>query len=383
MYISVLRHNQYLDILMKNIFFSAILILASHIGYMQNPEQLDYIERHKNLAVEEMERTGIPASIKLAQGILESNWGKSELAVKGNNHFGIKCGINWEGKTIYRKDDDKDKKGRLIPSCFRVYPNVEDSYRAHSEFLLDPKKEYRYGHLFSLNPTDYKKWAKGLKTSGYATSPSYANSLIHLIETYKLYEYDQPIWEDWVTFKEKANWVILLNNEVQYTFSKDSETVRELSKRVNIPARKIVAYNEHITFKEQVLGSDVMIYLQPKRGHYRGKQTWHTVTGNQTMFQISQKYGVSLKQLYKRNLMKVGMEPQNGVQIKLNGWKVKERPSITQSSYMVGQKQLKPDQIKKQKEDDLIKMETQPIYAFPEAIEGNINGKHKTTWHEN
>jgi len=368
---------------MKKIVLGAILLLAFQKGFMQNAERLDYIDRHKSLAIEEMERTGIPASIKLAQGILESNWGKSELAIKGNNHFGIKCGKDWKGKTIYRKDDDKDKRGRLIPSCFRVYSNAEDSYRAHSDFLLDPKKEYRYGHLFSLNATDYKKWAKGLKSSGYATSPTYANSLIHLIEAYKLYEFDQPLWEDWVSFKEKANWTILLNNEVQYTFSKDAETVRDLSKRVNIPARKIVAYNEHITFKDQVLGSDVMIYLQPKRGHYRGKKTFHTVTNHQTMFQISQEYGVSLKKLYDRNLLEVGMEPVNGVRIKLRGWKVKERPAYTQSGYKVDPNQLKPTKNKTQNESEFIKMETQPQYAFPEAIQGNVNKNRKNTFDEN
>lgn len=368
---------------MKKILFSAILLFIGQEGYLQTNEQLDYIERHKSLAIEEMERTGIPASIKLAQGILESNWGKSELAVKGNNHFGIKCGNDWKGKTIYRKDDDKDQKGRLIPSCFRVYSNAEDSYKAHSDFLLDPNKEYRYGHLFSINPTDYRKWAKGLKTSGYATSPTYADNLISIIEKFNLYEFDQPLWEDWVTFKEKANLTILLNNEVQYTFSKDTETVKELSKRVNIPARKIVAYNEHINYKDQVVGPNVMIYLQPKRGHYRGKQTWHTVINHQTMFQISQLYGVSLKKLYDRNLMEVGMEPQNGVQIKLNGWKVKQRPAITQSSYMANQILLKPAKNRDQKESDSIEREPSPIYAFPEAIQGNFNRKRKTTFHEN
>ncbi len=358
---------------MKKIVFLLIVLLVGQKGFMQTPEQKDYIMRHKKLAIEEMERTGIPASIKLAQGILESNWGKSELAVKGNNHFGIKCGNDWDGKTIYRKDDDKDKKGRIIPSCFRVYSNAADSYKAHSDFLLDPNKEYRYGHLFTLNPTDYRKWAKGLKSSGYATSPTYDSNLINIIERYGLYEFDQPFWEDWVTFKEETNLTILFNNEVQYIFPKESETVRELSKRVNIPARKIVAYNEHITYKDQVVGSNVMVYLQPKRGNYRGKQTWHTVINHQTMFQISQLYGVSLKKLYDRNLMEVGMEPQNGAQIKLSGWKVKERPTIKQSGYLANQNILRP----------IDNREASPTYAFPEAIQGNVNRKHKTTFNEN
>lgn len=368
---------------MKKILFSTVLLFVGQTVFLQTSEQLEYINRHKSLAIDEMERTGIPASIKLAQGILESNWGKSDLALKGNNHFGIKCGKDWDGKTIYRKDDDRDKRGRLIPSCFRVYSNVEDSYRAHSDFLIDPKKDYRYGHLFSLSPTDYKKWAKGLKASGYATSPTYATNLINLIENYKLYEFDQPMWEDWVTFKETLNWRILLNNEVQYIFPKEEETIRDLSKRVNVPARKIIAYNEHITYKDQIVGSGVMIYLQPKRSHYRGKQTWHTVVNHQTMFQISQQYGVSLKKLYNRNLMKIGMEPQNGAPIKIRGWKVKERPAVTQSAYLTDHRELNSGKTSNPKELEKIKVDPPAVYAFPAPIQGNIPRNPKTIFHEN
>ena len=155
-------------------------------------EHQAYIKRYKNIAISEMERAGIPASIKLAQGLLESGAGSSDLARKANNHFGIKCHSNWTGGTYYKKDDEYNALGMLKKSCFRAYKNADASYVAHSEFLRDPKKHERYGFLFGLKTTDYKGWAKGLKKAGYATSNTYPKKLIDLIERYKLYQYDRP-----------------------------------------------------------------------------------------------------------------------------------------------------------------------------------------------
>lgn len=143
-----------------------------------------YIDQYKHLAVSEMHQNRIPASIKMAQGILESGVGVSELATIANNHFGIKCGNDWDGHTHYVWDDEPQK------SCFRIFASAEACYQAHSEFLLNPKKEYRYGFLFQLDIKDYKSWANGLQTSGYASSKTYASKLISLIERYKLYELD-------------------------------------------------------------------------------------------------------------------------------------------------------------------------------------------------
>jgi len=150
----------------------------------------DYIDMHKDIAIEEMYRTGIPASIKLAQGLLESNIGKSSLSTIGNNHFGIKCGNTWNGKEIYKEDDDYGLNNQLTKSCFRVFESAHESYVAHSEFLLNPRKSYRYGFLFSIPAHDYISWAKGLKQAGYATDPQYAEKLISRIEDYALYQYD-------------------------------------------------------------------------------------------------------------------------------------------------------------------------------------------------
>ena len=151
----------------------------------------DYIEKHHELAVSEMYQSGIPASITLAQALHESNYGKSDLALKANNHFGIKCKKHWTGEVYLHKDDDLDKSGKLIKSCFRSYNSHVDSYRDHSDFLSTSNN---YTELFKLSKTDYLNWAHGLKKSGYATDPDYAIKLIKKIEKYDLSKYDY--WEN-------------------------------------------------------------------------------------------------------------------------------------------------------------------------------------------
>lgn len=150
--------------------------------------ELGYIDQYKYIAISEMKRTGIPASIKLAQGLMESMSGRSELAINANNHFGIKCKNSWEGETYQYKDDDVDEKGEIIHSCFRKYTAAEESYIDHSEFLTGRK---RYKLLFDFDKTDYLSWARGLQNCGYATDPLYAEKLIVAIEKYQLYLFDQ------------------------------------------------------------------------------------------------------------------------------------------------------------------------------------------------
>lgn len=146
-----------------------------------------YIDTYSIVAIEEMQRSGIPASIILAQGIQESSWGSGELAANSNNHFGIKCKKDWSGDTYFIEDDDRDKYGKLIKSCFRVYNSVYDSYADHSDFLMDNP---RYAPLFNLDKKDYTNWAKGLKECGYATDPLYADKLIQCIKKYDLQRFD-------------------------------------------------------------------------------------------------------------------------------------------------------------------------------------------------
>lgn len=171
---------------MKTILIIPFMVLCVLLSAEEDPG-LNYIALYKNMAVGEMHRTGIPASIKLAQGMLESASGRSILATEANNHFGIKCGGSWEGETYYREDDDHDANGKLIKSCFRSFRDATESYLAHSAFLTDQK---RYAFLFQYSKDDYISWAKGLRKAGYATDKAYPDKLINLIEKYELYKYD-------------------------------------------------------------------------------------------------------------------------------------------------------------------------------------------------
>lgn len=166
------------------------IVCVSFLSLATSPAkpELNYIEQFKSIAISEMNRTGIPASIKLAQGIMESMAGRSELAVNANNHFGIKCKPGWDGETYQYKDDDLDEAGTLIHSCFRKYTTAEISYIDHSEFLT---KRKRYKALFEFPKSDFISWARGLQACGYATDPNYANKLIDAIERYNLHIYDQ------------------------------------------------------------------------------------------------------------------------------------------------------------------------------------------------
>lgn len=173
--------------------FTLVLCAIVHLSFDTNTssEGWDYIDQYKDLAVAEMYRTGIPASITLAQGLHESNFGQSRLATEANNHFGIKCKSYWVGQKFFHKDDDYDRKGKLKDSCFRSYNSALESYVDHSNFLVQTK---HYKSLFSYHRTDYKSWAKGLKKCGYATDKAYSEKLINKIEAYYLNQYDN--WEN-------------------------------------------------------------------------------------------------------------------------------------------------------------------------------------------
>ena len=291
-----------------------------------NPNRLNYIEKYKDIAISEMERTGVPASIKLAQGILESNSGKSTLARRANNHFGMKCGSVWKGKTFYRQDDDYDDQGNLLESCFRVYKSAEASFVAHSEFLRDPRKAYRYGFLFNLPPNNYKRWALGLKKAGYATNPKYPDHLISIIEAYELYIYDNMTNNDIVPtppdMPATINNNLIVVNNIRTALAKEGETVATIATKNDIAVKRLLKYNEDLTKRDQVLNEDERIFLQPKRSYYQGKRKYHYVQNGETMLDISQKYGVKLSALYKRNRLPQGKEAASGSKIKLRGWRV-------------------------------------------------------------
>jgi flagellum-specific peptidoglycan hydrolase FlgJ len=186
------QKNSSTSIMLKIIYSLATVAILAFYSFTSTNRELDtlaekYIEMYKDLAVIEMHRSGIPASITLAQGLHESDYGKSKLATIANNHFGIKCKSYWNGKTYFYKDDDFDKNGNLIPSCFRQYDMVLLSYVDHTNFLLEGK---HYQSLFDYDHTDYESWAHGLKRCGYATDPDYAAKLIKKVEQYDLSRYD-------------------------------------------------------------------------------------------------------------------------------------------------------------------------------------------------
>jgi len=311
-----------------------------------------YINSYKDVAVQEMHRTGIPASIKLAQGLLESDWGRSDLAKTANNHFGIKCGGKWGGRTFYKEDDDKDSRGRLIESCFRSFGSPTESYMAHSDFLSDPKKVNRYGFLFDYKSTDYKSWAKGLKKSGYATDPKYPNKLIQIIENYELYKFDQQIntIAEAPHYKENAPQRVALQNRkkgknstksrsnlrsknaqsdqnnttitrmpakhisrLQYSIdvvnkckkvsAKGGETLGELSRAIGLSVDELISVNEIYDNEDEVLASGVHVYLEKKKRSYRGNSQFHLVKEGETMESIAQLYGLRIKSLYAKNRM--------------------------------------------------------------------------------
>jgi flagellum-specific peptidoglycan hydrolase FlgJ/LysM repeat protein len=314
--------------------------------YSTGDRNLDYITKFSRAATLEMERGGIPASIILAQGILESAAGTSDLATKANNHFGIKCGGSWNGKTFYKQDDDYDKDGKLKESCFRKYTNVEESYLDHGEFLRDPKKSLRYGFLFNLERTDYKGWARGLQSAGYATAQDYATKLINLIERYKLYEYDRP-GEAPNTFPTKpategqpaqpvgpnapgqpasTTGRIGRVNDVKVVLSREGETLEDVARAYRLGTQKVVDYNDRGYPPGVKLKPNTRIFIQCKKDKWHGRAKDHTVRENQNMFDIAQVYGIRLDKLLERNGLRRGQEPEVNEKIVLRGRVNPSRP---------------------------------------------------------
>ena len=272
-----------------------ILILISFQSYSQSNIQI-YIQQYQDIAVNHMHEYGIPASIKLAQGILESSYGTSKLAKESNNHFGIKCHKDWSGAVVYHDDDEKDE-------CFRKYDFVEDSYLDHSLFLVNKE---RYSSLFELKKNDYRNWARGLKKAGYATNPDYANKLIQLIETYNLSYYDNK--ETDFVLKEESLYKIKQYNYVQYVTAKAEDTYDEIAEYLGVWPWELIKYND--ASDDRVLLEGERVYIQPKRKKCQVK--YHEVIEGETMYSISQLYAIKIDDLYKKNKMKNGTQPEIG-----------------------------------------------------------------------
>lgn len=290
----------------------------------ENGRMINYIEQFKHLAVQEMQRTQIPASIKLAQAILESQAGTSTLALKANNHFGIKCGDKWTGETYYIKDDDYDKHGNHIQSCFRVYADPSESFVAHSSFITgEGRTTNRYASLFLLPRDDYKGWAEGLQKAGYATHPLYAKRLVNIIENYQLFQYDTK-----ATFRtpeappgffmDKYKSPFTKVNGLKSVYVDYMASPAEIAIDFNVPLEMIMKYNDALENENAPINTPMYVFLEKKKKKSSDRLTYHIVKQGETVESISQTYGIQSKYLYRRNRIEKGSQPAVGSKIYLN-----------------------------------------------------------------
>jgi LysM repeat protein len=306
---------------------------------ISDPSAEDYINMYKDLAVSEMKRTGIPASITIAQGMIESDIGRSQLAREANNHFGIKCHDDWKGPALYKNDDRRNE-------CFRKYRRAEESFYDHSDFL---RSGSRYSFLFYIKDEDYKEWARGLKKAGYATNPDYANMLIRKIEQYNLMNLDQgynlanlsgqsPVTatpavskKDTINDQKQVPVLsagsavaarvprIMENNRIQYIIVKDGDTRDRIENEFQLLKWELPRYNDLESNFPLVPGQ--ILYLQPKRDKAEVGKDYYNAAEGDTMYLISQKFGIKLKSLYEMNRMEEGTEPESGRKIWLRSIK--------------------------------------------------------------
>jgi LysM repeat protein len=285
----------------------------------------EYIKKYKEIAVKEMKRSGIPASVTLAQGMLESENGNSTLAYKSNNHFGIKCHKNWDGDKVYHDDDKADE-------CFRKYDSPEDSYRDHTDFITHMK---RYSNLFEYKSDNYKKWAKGLKKAGYATSRTYDKDLIKIIEENELYRLDDGDYSNFALKKPKKinkgqdeNFMVDIKrrkvferNRIKYIIAEQGDDYDKITKEMDLFSWQLRRYNE--LQKDSMIVPGQILYIQPKRWSAEIGNDYHFVKEGETMYSISQLYGMKLKKLYRKNRMEFGKEPETGQKL----WLRKRKPA--------------------------------------------------------
>lgn len=320
----------------------------------------EYVEKYKSIAIAHMKRFGIPASITMAQGILESGAGNSELARKSNNHFGIKCKKYWTGAKVYHDDDAKGE-------CFRAYPTVEASYEDHAKFLDESP---RYDSLFAYPSDDYRSWARGLKACGYATAPDYAERLVKIIENMKLYLLDQEgksspatpttpttegskvepkqttenaIYESKSESAPKANAIketsvavsdervnpnafrVTVNshkgygvyraNHTSYVVAKEGDTFESIGKIFEISSSLLRSFND--VSKDEKLTKGSIVYIERKQTQWLGNAMQHKVAKNETIYSLSQLYGIRLHSLLQLNKMHDGQEVKEGDVIQL------------------------------------------------------------------
>ena len=308
----------------KYTFISSLTLLVSFLFNISNLSAQSgvrtyelYIERYSDLAIQHMDKYGIPASITLAQGILESGAGMSDLARRSNNHFGIKCHSVWSGPRVYAADDTPN-------DCFRSYSRVEDSYQDHSEFLVGSA---RYRPLFELSITDYKGWARGLQKSGYATDKAYANKLIKLIEDYELYRFDDKKYRRGVSKRDReairsaessrASWTHepYITHGLVYVIAVDGDTFGSIAKEFGFSEKDLLKFNE--VPEDFPLSEGDIVYFQKKKTRADKPYEYHTVQVGESMYSISQTYGIQLRNLYRLNKKSYEYIPEEGDVLKL------------------------------------------------------------------
>ena len=275
-----------------NTAFILLLFTAFHSLASEQDNRMEYVENYSSYAIQNMRMYRIPASITLAQGILESGSGKSELARKSNNHFGIKCSSHWSGEKTYHDDDAKNE-------CFRAYKSVLESYNDHSKFLTSNN---RYSNLFTLPIDDYRSWAKGLSKAGYATNPNYASRLISIIEDLKLYSFDEGIKQPrpMQEYASSQSHKFHSLNDLNIVKAKNGDTYYKLAKRFGLTLRQIHKYNNTKQYNQELLKTDDIVYLEPKR--FRSKKNKFIVLSkNSCPIEISQLQGIRLNSLMRKN----------------------------------------------------------------------------------
>lgn len=284
----------------RNLLILSVLCLSNLYAETIDRKALkmDYIDKWRSIAINQMIHHKIPASITLAQGLIESAAGTSELATKGNNHFGIKC-HEWKGDRMFHDDD-------LAGECFRVYGSPELSFVDHSEFLTGRS---RYASLFALDATDYEGWAKGLKKAGYATNPQYANMLIKLIEDYHLEQFDAGV----LTPQNKHNFLIsskneydqlhaiqLKDNKSKYIVAQKGDTYYRISQEFSMAMWELRQYND-FDKKKDVLEEGDIVYIQPKKRRSGGSHEYVTEEVLESLASVSQDFGIRLNALKRKN----------------------------------------------------------------------------------
>ena len=322
--------------------FLVVVMLAIVVGVSAKAAvrqtREEYVERYKAIAIAHMERYGIPASITMAQGILESDSGNSRLSTSSNNHFGIKCKKSWTGDRVYHDDDAKGE-------CFRAYPSVEASYQDHADFL---DQSPRYDSLFAYPSDDYRSWARGLKAAGYATAPDYAERLVTIIERYKLYLLDQEdgdrVYSSTETAKENAEaWFerystapessgagadpfrvtlsshkgynVYRTNHTCYVLAKEGDTYATLGAAFHISERTLRKFND--ATKSDTLSKGDIVYIERKKSQWEGNAMLHVVRRGETLHSLAQSFGIRSRSLARLNSLARGGEFVHGQTIKI------------------------------------------------------------------